>query len=66
MLTFSATQTLVNIIFTRLTNRRFAFRINDLLNIALIIVGFYMLSIWNTYSKDVKYELLNSVVDPEN
>jgi hypothetical protein len=66
LLTFSATQTLVNIIFTRLTNRRFAFRINDLLNIALIIVGFYMLSIWNTYSKDVKYELLNSVVDPEN
>lgn len=66
MLTFSATQTLVNIIFTRLTNRKFAFRINDLLNIALIIVGFYMLSIWNTYSKDVKYELLNSVVDPEN
>ncbi len=66
MLTFSATQTLVNIIFTRLTNRRFAFRVNDLLNIALIIVGFYMLSIWNTYSKDVKYELLNSVVDPEN
>lgn len=66
MLTFSATQTIVNIIFTRLTNRRFAFRINDLLNIALIIVGFYMLSIWNTYSKDVKYELLNSVVDPEN
>ena len=66
MLTFSATQTLVNIIFTRLTNRRFAFRINDLLNIALIIVGFYMLSIWNTYSKDVKYDLLNSVVDPEN
>jgi len=66
LLTFSATQTLVNIIFTRLTNRRFAFRVNDLLNIALIIVGFYMLSIWNTYSKDVKYELLNSVVDPEN
>ncbi len=66
MLTFSATQTLVNIIFTRLTNRRFAFRINDLLNIALIIVGFYMLSVWNTYSKDVKYELLASVVDPEN
>lgn len=66
MLTFSATQTLVNIIFTRLTNRSFAFRINDLLNIALIIVGFYMLSIWNTYSKDVKYELLASVVDPEN
>jgi predicted transporter len=66
LLTFSATQTLVNIIFTRLTNRRFAFRINDLLNIALIIVGFYMLSIWNTYSKDVKYDLLNSIVDPEN
>jgi hypothetical protein len=66
LLTFSATQTLVNIIFTRLTNRRFAFRINDLLNIALIIVGFYMLSVWNTYSKDVKYELLASVVDPEN